>query len=101
MAGQTSTEFKVIIAGAGFAGLVLANCLELAGINYVVLEVQDAIGSDVGAPVSVVAGPLMDQLGLYDKYYDLISPWFGMALHDSKGDLMMISPDRFKLMTAR
>lgn len=101
MAGQDSTEFKVIIAGAGFSGLTLANCLELAGINYVILEVRDAIGSDVGAPVSVIAGPLLDQLSLYDKYYNLISPWFGLAIHDEKGDLLTTAPDRFEFMRVR
>lgn len=31
-------HFRVIIVGAGFAGLTLANALERAGIDYLLLE---------------------------------------------------------------
>ncbi len=35
---------KVVVVGAGFAGLVAARELQTAGIDYVVLEASNRIG---------------------------------------------------------
>ncbi|KAF4416113.1 FAD/NAD(P)-binding domain-containing protein [Fusarium austroafricanum] len=47
------TGFRVIIAGGGVAGLTLANALEHAGINYVLLERRDTIAPQVGASIGI------------------------------------------------
>lgn len=57
MANQKgSQDFTVIIAGAGVSGLTLANCLELAGIDYVLLEARDIIAPTIGAGTAL--GPM-------------------------------------------
>ncbi|WP_278822779.1 FAD-dependent oxidoreductase, partial [Corynebacterium stationis] len=38
------SENKVVIIGAGFAGLVAARELQTAGIEYEILEAKDRIG---------------------------------------------------------
>src|SRR3954468_9701513 len=43
-AGLTGDVDRVIIVGAGWAGLTLANALRNAGVEYVLLEARDRIG---------------------------------------------------------
>ena len=54
-----------MIAGGGIAGLTLANALEKAGIDYVLLEARDTITPKIGASIGFFAngGRLLDQLG--------------------------------------
>ncbi|KAF4334071.1 FAD NAD(P)-binding domain protein [Fusarium beomiforme] len=47
------TGFRVIIAGGGVAGLTLANALEQANIDYVLLERRDTIAPQVGASIGI------------------------------------------------
>ncbi|KAJ9417961.1 hypothetical protein QL093DRAFT_2565917 [Fusarium oxysporum] len=47
------TGFRVMIAGGGVAGLTLANALEKAGIDYVLLERRDTIAPQVGASIGI------------------------------------------------
>jgi 2-polyprenyl-6-methoxyphenol hydroxylase-like FAD-dependent oxidoreductase len=54
MAGVVNTStFRVIIAGGGIAGLTLANALERAGINFVLLEGRSEIAPQVGASIGM------------------------------------------------
>lgn len=66
---MATANFKVIIVGGGPVGLVAANALLLAGIDFIVLESRDSVVVDEGA--SIVLGPsslrVMHQLGLLDK----------------------------------
>ncbi|KAF2621246.1 FAD binding domain-containing protein [Macroventuria anomochaeta] len=60
-----SGGFRVIIAGGGISGLTLANALEKAGIEYVLLEARDIIAPKVGASIGFFqnGGRILDQLG--------------------------------------
>ncbi|ETS86178.1 hypothetical protein PFICI_00006 [Pestalotiopsis fici W106-1] len=64
-----TTAFKVIVVGAGPAGLSLAHALSLAKIDFVVLERRETVSMDSGA--SLVLAPttlrVMEQFGLLDK----------------------------------
>ncbi|KAG9665381.1 FAD/NAD(P)-binding domain-containing protein, partial [Aureobasidium melanogenum] len=46
---------KVIIAGGGIAGLTLANALEQANVDYVLLERRNEIAPQVGASIGILA----------------------------------------------
>ncbi|KAI4598586.1 hypothetical protein KJ359_002999 [Pestalotiopsis sp. 9143b] len=64
-----ANPFKVIIVGAGPAGLSLAHALTLAKIDFVVLERRETVSIDVGASLVLAAPTLrvMEQFGLLDK----------------------------------
>ncbi|KAH6887442.1 FAD binding domain protein, partial [Thelonectria olida] len=63
-----SSEFKVIIAGGGIAGLTLAILLEKFHIDYLILEARDDIAPPAGASIGMMPNGLLilDQLGCYD-----------------------------------
>ncbi|KAK8070005.1 monooxygenase [Apiospora phragmitis] len=63
------SEFKVIIAGGGVTALVLANMLEMHGMDYVVLESHSAIAPQVGASIGLFINGLriLDQMGLFES----------------------------------
>ncbi|KAJ5233819.1 monooxygenase [Penicillium citrinum] len=63
---------KVIIAGAGLAGLTLALTLERIGVDYVLLEAYSDIVTRAGAGICLLPNALriLDQLGCYE---DLVS----------------------------
>ncbi|GKT46809.1 FAD-dependent monooxygenase andE [Colletotrichum spaethianum] len=85
---MASKDFKVIIAGGGIAGLMLANLLEKFGIDYVILEAYHEMAPQVGASIGILpnGSRVLDQLGLYDEIRKLIdSPPFTTSLCDSKG----------------
>lgn len=87
-ASSSSKNFRVVIAGAGISGLALANCLELAGIDYVLLEARDTIAPFIGAGVYLASGsgPVLEQLGLKQKWLDLVMLYSYWALHWPNGD---------------
>ncbi|KAG9069680.1 hypothetical protein KI688_009002 [Linnemannia hyalina] len=66
---QTVKSPKVIIAGAGLAGLTMAILLEKAGIEYQVLERSSEIQQTLGGAIilSFNVMPLMEQLGVLDQ----------------------------------
>lgn len=57
--------FRVIVVGAGIAGLVLSNCLQRAGIDHVVLEKHRDIVYPSGASIGIWpnGSRLLQQLG--------------------------------------
>ncbi|OQE29512.1 hypothetical protein PENSTE_c002G05463 [Penicillium steckii] len=63
---------KIIIAGAGLAGLTLALTLEKTGVDYVLLEAYPDIITRAGAGICLLPNALriLDQLGCYE---DLVS----------------------------
>lgn len=68
--------FRVVVLGAGPAGLFIAHALAGAGIDFVVLERQAEIVRYRGA-LLVVWPPfvrLLDQLGLYESALEHSTP---------------------------
>lgn len=66
MADETSKRpFKVIIIGGSIAGLTLANALERAGIDYVLLEKRE-VAPNVGQTILVLpcTSLVLEQLGI-------------------------------------
>ncbi|KAK8117191.1 uncharacterized protein PG998_005472 [Apiospora kogelbergensis] len=63
------SKFKVIIAGGGVTALILANMLEMHGMDYVVLESHSAIAPQVGASIGLFTNGLriLDQMGLLES----------------------------------
>ncbi|KAL4954365.1 hypothetical protein BDW69DRAFT_194088 [Aspergillus filifer] len=68
--------FRVIIIGGSITGLTLAHCLELAHIDYVVLEKHSDILATVGGSLGLLPNALriFDQLGLYDRLSAVACP---------------------------
>jgi 2-polyprenyl-6-methoxyphenol hydroxylase-like FAD-dependent oxidoreductase len=82
--------FRVIIVGGGLAGLTLANSLERAGIDYLLLEARPMIDPAVGASMGFMANGnrILDQL---DCYEDIVDLTYGIKLagdHKESGQLI-------------
>jgi 2-polyprenyl-6-methoxyphenol hydroxylase-like FAD-dependent oxidoreductase len=68
--------FRVIIVGGSVSGLTLANALDRAGIDFVVLEKQNDITVQNGASIVVFPNGFaaLEQLGLYEDIAKLTLP---------------------------
>ncbi|KAL2190303.1 hypothetical protein L209DRAFT_169644 [Thermothelomyces heterothallicus CBS 203.75] len=53
MGASEKDQFRIVIVGGGVAGLTLANALEQAGVDYVLLERRDEVAPQVGASIGV------------------------------------------------
>ncbi|KAI0104638.1 hypothetical protein GGR51DRAFT_521613 [Nemania sp. FL0031] len=88
------SEFRVIILGAGPAGLFAAHALAAANIDFVVLERQPEIVRYRGA--FIVAWPplvrLMDQLGLYKQMLELSTPIITKTHFTTTGEPLCSAP---------
>ena len=73
MDDHTSPSFKVIIVGAGIAGLVLANILKRASIDFVVLEAHEDFDKPVGGSYGLWpnAARILDQIDCWDDVLTL------------------------------
>jgi 2-polyprenyl-6-methoxyphenol hydroxylase-like FAD-dependent oxidoreductase len=69
-----SKEFRVMTAGGGITRLTLANALQHANIDYILLEKRDIIDPRVSASISLVpnGSRILDQTGCYDDIEGLI-----------------------------
>ncbi|OTB00786.1 hypothetical protein M426DRAFT_324032 [Hypoxylon sp. CI-4A] len=69
-------NFRAIVVGAGVAGLTAAHCLELAGIDYVVLEKRDWVNSPAGNSTTLWpnSARILHQLGLLDRIANTCNP---------------------------
>ncbi|KAG0091885.1 hypothetical protein BGZ92_011468 [Podila epicladia] len=81
-----ATDIKVIIAGAGLGGLSAAIGLELAGIDYVVLEQASEFKGDVlvggAVQVSPTAMHFLHQLGIYEEIQKISKPVSGYSMNE-------------------
>ncbi|KAF9322124.1 hypothetical protein BG003_006970 [Podila horticola] len=81
-----ATDIKVIIAGAGLGGLSAAIGLELAGIDYVVLEPASESKGDVlvggAVQVSPTAMHFLYQLGIYEEIQKISKPVSGYSMNE-------------------
>lgn len=74
------SDFRVIIVGGGPIGLLAAHSLQLAGIDFVVLEQRACIVEDPGSSIIVWPHTLrvMHQVGILE---DLLSIGDELKLH--------------------
>jgi 2-polyprenyl-6-methoxyphenol hydroxylase-like FAD-dependent oxidoreductase len=70
------SNFKVLIVGGGVGGLTLANSLQHAGIDYLVLEARNEVAPQVGASIAIFAngGRILDQMDVYDDIFKHTEP---------------------------
>ncbi|GKT75564.1 FAD binding domain-containing protein [Colletotrichum tofieldiae] len=68
-----NTDFKVIIAGAGVAGLALAKMLEMFNVDYLILEAHKDVAPPVGAGIGMLPNGLriLDQIACYEPILKL------------------------------
>ena len=90
------SAFKVIIVGGGICGLALANCLQHANIDFVVLESREQIGLHPGAGVSIEppGARILDQLGVYAELEKYLVRNQETVLRDRSGRKFMTSDSR-------
>lgn len=81
-------RFRVLIAGGCVSGLVLANALEKAGIDYLVLEKRE-IAPNLGASISVLChtAKVLEQLGIWHKIVSKTLPLLDRKHFDKNGCL--------------
>ncbi|KAK8059175.1 hypothetical protein PG996_009105 [Apiospora saccharicola] len=84
-----SSDFKVIIAGGSVAGLTLANALEKAGVDYVLLEKRD-IAPELGFALLILPCTTVvhDQLGVSKRYLPPAIPFTTRDHFDEKGGVV-------------
>lgn len=90
--------FRIIIAGGGIAGLTLANALDKAGIDFVVLEKYE-IAPQLGASICMQghSSRIFDQLGVWKAMCATTFPLTTRHRLDARGTLFDGSPI-FKLL---
>lgn len=99
---------KVVIVGGSVAGLTLANCLEKAGIEYVLLERGEQIVYEGGASIGLMPNGLriMDQLDVYEAIRKATEP-LAATYHRTKDvasyatSNYMYKPEEIKRSTLR
>lgn len=94
---------RVVIVGGGIAGLTLANALEKADIDYVLLERRSVFDPQVGASIGL--GPnsmrIMDQIGAGQEIIDETKSIKEGRHHRSDGKLIMPPDQNFALLERR
>ncbi|KAI1775534.1 FAD/NAD(P)-binding domain-containing protein [Hypoxylon cercidicola] len=86
-------RFRVIIAGGGIAGLTLANALDKAGVDFIVLEKYE-IAPQLGASIAIVChtARIFEQLGVWKAMCATTSPLTARHHLDERGTLFDDSP---------
>ncbi|KAG7142351.1 FAD-dependent monooxygenase BOA8 like protein [Verticillium longisporum] len=102
MASKSQSGFRVLVAGGGIAGLTLANCLERAGVEYILLEAHDNVAPRVGASIGLLpnGSRILDQLGCYDKILEETQGVRITRCLDQDGNVFHIS-DGVRLLETR
>lgn len=99
---QTS-DFRVIIAGGGIAGLTLANALQHIDIDYILLEGRSEIAPQVGASIGMFqnGSRILDQLDCFDNILKHVEPIEWGGDHYENGEYITPLSDRPQLGVAR
>ncbi|GKU07493.1 zeaxanthin chloroplastic [Fusarium langsethiae] len=95
---------KILIAGGGIAGLSLANMLEKAGIDYVLLESYESIAPQVGASIGLQSNGLriLDQLGCANELLSLVDhPLNNSYIRNSDGSIIKHHKNVHELLEER
>ncbi|KAF8932526.1 hypothetical protein EDD21DRAFT_364019 [Dissophora ornata] len=96
---MATTELRIIIAGSGIGGLSAAIALELAGLDYTVIEQEltpnttngnDTLEKQTGSPThtggAVQVGPtalhFLHQLGIYEEIQKISKPVSGFSMNE-------------------
>ncbi|VUC31552.1 unnamed protein product [Clonostachys rosea] len=101
---MSESKFKVLIVGGSVTGLTLANMLERAGIDYLVLEGYKEIAPQVGASIGLVANGLriLDQLGCSQDLIDLVDmPLDNMFMRNADGSVIIHQQNSVELFEER
>lgn len=87
---SNKSKFRVVIVGGGIAGLTLANTLQNAGIDFVLLESRSVIDPQVGASIGMLpnGSRILDQVGCYDDLLALVDPIQRGMNHNRDGSLI-------------
>ncbi|ORY59268.1 uncharacterized protein BCR38DRAFT_351835 [Pseudomassariella vexata] len=98
MSDSPKSGFKVIIAGGSVSGLTLANALERAGIDFVLLEKRD-IATDVGQSLFVLpcTSLVHEQLGVGKATREVGFPILLREHWDGTGSLFCSSDELLQL----
>lgn len=85
--------FRVIVVGAGIAGLTLSNALQRAGIDHVVLEKHRNVVYPSGASIGIWpnGSRLLDQLGCLESIKKSCSEMEVSYNRDQKGKAFITS----------
>jgi len=80
------SDLRVLIIGAGLAGLIMGIMLEKAGIDFLILEQASRL-RPLGTSITLhpVIIDLVDQLGLLEEMFALSKPLRGITVLTSKG----------------
>ncbi|KAI8959570.1 putative monooxygenase [Daldinia sp. FL1419] len=95
---KPDSDFRVVIAGGGIAGLVLANMLEKFDLDYTLLEAHADIAPQVGASIGLFPNGLriLDQIGCYEqilKIFEGEDNYGKSYLRDKHGKILSILHD--------
>ncbi|KAI0157184.1 FAD/NAD(P)-binding domain-containing protein [Hypoxylon sp. FL1284] len=73
---SSGAPFRVIVVGAGVAGLTASHCLQKAGIDHVVLERRDEVAPAEGASIAMYpqGSRILHQLGCLKPVEDACKP---------------------------
>ncbi|KAL3450548.1 hypothetical protein BJX65DRAFT_305383 [Aspergillus insuetus] len=104
------TPLKIIIVGAGIAGLTLAKALEeipqsasSPSIEYIVLEGRSELAPQQGAGIALAPGGsrILDQLGVYAELEAQMTPVSSSAVHDVHGRMLLPQRSDAALLVGR
>ena len=87
MVTKSSQELKIIIAGGGIVGLMLASALQHANIDYILIDRRESVTPDVGASIAFFpnGSRILDQIGCYEALWDHSVPIVHLHEHDQRG----------------
>jgi FAD dependent monooxygenase len=95
-------NFRVIIVGGSVSGQTLALALEMANIDYILLEKYDTFAPEVGASIGMFANGMriLDQLGVVDEIESKAEPQTLSFMRDEKGHAFSCTELNSKLADA-